>query len=206
MANTQKKKNALAKREKASNPQTNTVTATMRGVTSHRAAGSWGRGSGQARHGGRRWGIWVSACGGMSQAATEWNVLSIDIWFTTKKKGSQQEGRNWIKRVGKRAAAPSRSLFNCRGLALVPLCLRFEFRSHCQSFCSDFTVALSKTEKTSTVRGGDSVLFVVLRYVSIRFISFRFSSVSSLSLFFCRLCFPLSAHSSLPSWRYCLDA
>lgn len=52
MANTQKKKkNALAKREKASNPQTNTVTATMRGVTSHRAAGSWGRGSGQARHG-----------------------------------------------------------------------------------------------------------------------------------------------------------
>lgn len=67
MANTQKKKeNALAKREKASNPQTNTVTATMRGVTSHRAAGSWGRGSGQARHGG-----WVSACGGMSQAATE---------------------------------------------------------------------------------------------------------------------------------------
>lgn len=38
-------------------------------------------------------------------------------------------------------------------------------------------MALSKTEKTSTVRGGDSVLFVVLRYVSIRFISFHFASV-----------------------------
>lgn len=73
--------------------------------------------------------------------------------------------------------SPSRSLSNCRGLALVPLCLGFEFRSHCQSLCSDFTVALSKTEKTSTVRGGDSVLFVVLRYVSIRFISFHFTSV-----------------------------
>lgn len=57
-------------------------------------------------------------------------------------------------------------------------------------------MALSKTEKTSTVRGGDSVLFVVLRYVSIRFISFRFSSASSLSLFL-QIVFPIVRSRSL---------
>lgn len=78
----------------------------------------------------------------------------------------------------------SRMMSNCRGFALVPPCLGFEFRSHCQSFCSDFTVALSKTEKTSSVQWGDSVIFVVLRYVSIRFNSFHFVSF--------QFCFSLS--------------
>lgn len=44
------KKNALAKREKASNPQTNTVTATMRGVTSYIGPEAV-RGEEEARHG-----------------------------------------------------------------------------------------------------------------------------------------------------------
>lgn len=38
-----------------------------------------------------------------------YSLLTFDSQQKKKKKGTQQERRNWIKRVGKRAAAPSRS-------------------------------------------------------------------------------------------------
>lgn len=129
-----------------------------------------------------------------------YSLLTFDS--QQKKRGNPAREKKLDKKSRETSCSPSAlSLFNCRGLALVPACLGFEFRSHCQSFCSDFT------EKTSTVRGGDSVLFVVLRYVSIRFISFRFSSVSSLSVFLALICCKIiSFIYVLPfTWRYAVD-
>lgn len=99
--------------EKASNPQTNTVTATMRGVTSHRASGRKWAGEVSVWKwpelcvgtvvllSKQRWGRMGCLVVGMSQAATEWNVLSIDIWFTTNQKKKRKRKRKEIAKKQK---------------------------------------------------------------------------------------------------------
>lgn len=172
--------------EKASNPQTNTVTATMRGVTSHRASGRKWAGEVSVWKwpelcvgtvvllSKQRWGRMGCLVVGMSQAATEWNVLSIDIWFTTNQKKKKAKKKRNCKKTegGNKPGTPGREGW---------LGFGFEFRSHCQSFCSDFTVAL---RKNSSVRG-DSLL---LLFVSFHFISFQFV---------CGLCVPYSLSLSI---------